>query len=52
MLNLICSIPENIGWIIVGAMGMLTAIMGVKVGTMIYTAIRDRLANDEEKSAC
>lgn len=48
MLELLCRIPDHIGWAIVGALSMLTAIMGVKVGQLIYTAIRDRLADDAE----
>lgn len=52
MLEMLCAIPENIGWVIVGAMGMLTAMMAVKVGKIIYIAIRDRLVDNEEESAC
>ena len=48
MFELLFRIPDNIGWIIVGAMGMLAAIMTVKVGKLIYVAIRDRLTDDEE----
>lgn len=48
MLELICKIPDHIGWVIVGAMGMLTAIMAIKVGKLIYTAIKDRLTDEEE----
>ena len=48
MFELLFGIPENIGWVIVGAMGMLTAIMAAKVGKIIYIAIRDRLTDDEE----
>lgn len=49
MFELLFRIPENIGWIIVGALGMLTAIMIAKVGKIIYSAIRDRLTDDEER---
>lgn len=48
MLELICRIPDHIGWVIVGAVGMLTTIMAVKVGKIVYIAIRDRLTDDEE----
>lgn len=48
MFELLFRIPENIGWVIVGALGMLTAIMTAKVGKIIYSAIRDRLTDDEE----
>lgn len=48
MFELLCGIPDHIGWVIVGAVGMLTAIMAAKVGKIIYIAIRDRLTDDEE----
>ena len=48
MFELLFGIPEYIGWVIVGAVGMLTAIMATKVGKIIYIAIRDRLTDDEE----
>lgn len=32
MFELLCGVPEYIGWVIVGAVGMLTAIMAAKVG--------------------
>lgn len=48
MLEIICAIPENIGWIIVGAVGMLTAIMAYKVGKVVYQAIKDRLTEEDE----
>ena len=48
MFELLFGIPEHIGWVIVGTVGMLTAIMAAKVGKIIYIAIRDRLTDDEE----
>ena len=48
MFELLFRIPDNIGWVIVGAVGMLTASMAAKVGKIIYIAIRDRLTDDEE----
>ena len=50
MMNLICAIPENIGWVIVGAVGMLTVEMcGLLIGTVV-DMIRDRLMDDDEES--
>lgn len=31
MLEMICAIPENIGWVIVGTVGTLCAMMVVKI---------------------
>jgi hypothetical protein len=49
MLEVLCAIPEEIGWVIVGAVGMLTVMVGWKVGKSIFTAIKDRLTDDEEE---
>ncbi len=49
MLEMICMIPEHIGWMIVGALGMACAVMGWKVGTLIYLAIKERLEDDEDE---
>ena len=49
MMNLICAIPENIGWVIVGAVGMLTLEMcGLLIGTVV-NMIRDRFMDDDEE---
>ena len=48
MFELLFRIPDNIGWIIVGTLGMLAAIMTAKVGKIIYIAIHDRLTDDEK----
>lgn len=48
MLEMICSIPENVGWVIVGVVGTLTTLMAIKVGKIIIQAIKDRLIDDEE----
>ena len=51
-MNLICAIPEHIGWIIVGAVGMLALEMcGLLIGTVV-DMIRDRLMDDEESEVC
>ena len=49
LLELICRIPDHIGWMMVGALGMACAVMGRKVGKMIYIAIKERLEDDEEE---
>ena len=50
MMNLICAIPENIGWVIVGAVGMLALEMcGLLIGTVV-DMIHDRLMDDDEES--
>ena len=49
MLELLCSIPNHIGWMLVGALGMACAVMGWKVGKLIYIAIKERLEDDEEE---
>ena len=51
MMELICAIPENIGWVIVGAMGMLAVVMMVKLGKLIATAIKERLEDAKEETA-
>ena len=49
LMNWICSIPENVGWVIVGAVGMLAIeMLGLLIGTVV-DMIRDRLADDEEE---
>lgn len=50
MMNLICSIPDHIGWVIVGAVGMLALEMfGLLVGTVI-DMVRERMMDDDEES--
>ena len=48
-MNFINSIPENVGWVIVGAVGMVALeMLGLLIGTVV-DMIRDRLADDEEE---
>ena len=49
MLKMICAIPENVGWMMVGALGMACVIMGWKVGKLIYIAIKERLEDNGEE---
>ena len=47
MMNWICSIPDHIGWMIVGAVGMLALEMfGLLVGTVV-DMVRERMIDDE-----
>ena len=49
MMNLINAIPEHIGWMIVGAAGLLALeMLGLLIGTVV-DMIRDRLQDDEEE---
>ena len=48
MLKMICVIPEEIGWAIVGFVGVLTLIMVAKVGKIIVEAIKERTEDNKE----
>ena len=49
MLELICSIPENIGWVIVGACGTLTALLAIKLVCTCVTAVKEyHLCKEDE----
>jgi hypothetical protein len=41
MLELICRIPDHIGWMITGAMMMLTLVGCIHFGKFIYRVIRE-----------
>jgi hypothetical protein len=46
-MNWICSIPEEIGWVVVGALGMLCLEMcGLLIGTVV-DMVRERIMDDE-----
>ena len=48
MLEMLCAIPDHIGWVIVGFVGCLCVEMfGLLVGTTI-NAIKERMEDDEE----
>ena len=52
MMNLICAIPDHIGWMIVGAVGMLALEMfGLLVGTVV-DMVRERMMDEEESEVC
>ena len=46
MLEMICAIPEEIGWTLVGVATTVTAIMLGYLVKDIYQAIKERLADD------
>ena len=50
MMNWICSIPDHIGWMMVGAVGMLALeMLGLLIGTVV-DMVRDRMMDDEEET--
>ncbi len=51
MMNWICSIPDHIGWMMVGAVGMLALIMLGLVGYTVANMIIEHM-NDEESEVC
>ena len=48
MLKMICAIPEEIGWALVGFVGAFTLMMAIKVGKAILEAIKERMEEDGE----
>ena len=48
MLKMICAIPEEIGWAIVGFVGVFTLIMVAKVVKVIVEAVKERMDDNEE----
>ena len=51
MMTLISAIPDHIGWMIVGAVGMLALeMLGLLVGTVI-DMVREWRMDDEEEEA-
>lgn len=48
MLEMICAIPEEIGWVLVGFVGAFTLMMIIKLGKVIVEVIKERLEDDED----
>lgn len=48
MLKMFCVIPEEIGWALVGFVGVFTLIMAVKVVKVIVEAVKERMEDNEE----
>ena len=46
MLKMICVIPEEIGWAIVGFVGVFALIMAVKVIKVIVEAVKERMEDN------
>lgn len=49
MLEIICAIPEEIGWVLVGFVGAYDLMMVIKLGKVIVKAIKERLEDDDEE---
>ena len=50
MMTLINAIPDHIGWVMVGAVGMLALeMLGLLIGTVV-DMVRDRMMDDEEEA--
>ena len=49
MLEFICSIPESIGWTIVGFTAAFALMMCIKVIKCIIEMVKDRMEDDEEE---
>ena len=47
MLKMIYVIPEEIGWAIVGFVGVFTLIMAAKVVKVIVEAVKERMEDEE-----
>ena len=48
MLKMICVIPGEIGWALVGFIGVCTLIMAAKVVKVIVEAVKERMEGNEE----
>ena len=46
MLKMICVIPEEIGWALVGFIGVFTLMMAVKVVKVFVEAVKERMEDD------
>lgn len=49
MLELLCKIPENVGWMLVGVVGTLCVIMAVKLGKLFVQMWKEWHEPDEEE---
>ena len=48
MLKIICAIPEEIGWALVGFIGVFTLIMFTKVVKVTVEAVKERMEDNKE----
>jgi hypothetical protein len=51
MLEMICNIPENVGWVLVGAVGMCCVMALVALGWVCVEAIKERI-EDAKTEEC
>ena len=51
MLEFICSIPEEIGWALVGASAMLCAVLAYRLVSEIVTEVKIRMAERKAKAS-
>ena len=49
MMNFINTIPENVGWVMVGATGMLCVVALVMLGKCIFDTIIERIMWEDEE---
>lgn len=49
MIEFICSIPENIGWIIVGVAGAFLGMSLIEVFKIAVIAIKERIEDEEDE---
>ena len=52
MLNFINSIPDSIGWALVGALAIICVIAYWKVGKIVYFAIKERIEDNKNCEIC
>ena len=50
MLELICAIPENVGWMLFGIVGTLCAMMMYKLGKLFVQMWKEWHEDDEEEA--
>ena len=48
MLKIICAIPEEIGWALVGFIGVFTLVMLDKMVKIIVKAVKERMEDNKE----
>ncbi len=49
MLEMICKVPENIGWVAVGVAGTLCVIMAIKLGKVFVEMWKEYHEKEEEE---
>lgn len=49
MMELICKIPEELGWVTVGACAVLVGMVVFKIGALLVKEYREAKAEEEEE---